>query len=39
VLSYDGTVCFGLLADRDLKPPVDAAATALEEALGELTAS
>jgi WS/DGAT/MGAT family acyltransferase len=39
VLSYDGTVCFGLLADRDLEPPVDAAATALEDALGELTAS
>jgi WS/DGAT/MGAT family acyltransferase len=39
VLSYDGTVCFGLLADRDLEPPVEAAATALEEALGELAAA
>jgi hypothetical protein len=39
VLSYDGTVCFGLLADRELEPPVDAAAAALDEALGELAAA
>jgi hypothetical protein len=37
VLSYDGTVCFGLLADRDLEPPVEEAAAALEEALAEMT--
>ncbi len=37
VLSYDGTVCFGLLADRDLDPPVQAAAAALVAALAELT--
>jgi diacylglycerol O-acyltransferase len=38
VLSYDGAVHFGLLADRDLDPPVEAARAALVEALGELTA-
>ena len=37
ILSYDGRVCFGLLADRDLDPPVDQAAAALDEALAELT--
>ena len=36
ILSYDGGVAFGLLADRDLDPPVTAAATALEAALDEL---
>ena len=36
ILSYDGTVCFGLLADRDLDPPVTAAAAGLRAALGEL---
>jgi diacylglycerol O-acyltransferase len=36
ILSYDGHVCFGLLADRDLDPPVEAFAAALEEALAEL---
>jgi diacylglycerol O-acyltransferase len=36
ILSYDGGVYFGLLADRDLDPPVDRAAALLEEALGEL---
>jgi WS/DGAT/MGAT family acyltransferase len=37
VLSYDGGVHFGLLADRDLDPPVTAAAEALTGALAELT--
>jgi hypothetical protein len=36
VLSYDGTLCFGLTADRDLDPPVERAADALEHALGEI---
>jgi len=36
ILSYDGGVAFGLLADRDLDPPVTAAAAALEAALDEL---
>jgi diacylglycerol O-acyltransferase / wax synthase len=35
ILSYDGQVCFGLLADRDLAPPVSAIAAALREALEE----
>jgi diacylglycerol O-acyltransferase len=38
VLSYDGAVHFGLLADRDLDPPVEIARGALIEALEELTA-
>ncbi len=33
VLSYDGVVCFGLLADRDLDPPLTAAAAALHAEL------
>jgi WS/DGAT/MGAT family acyltransferase len=37
VLSYDGTVCFGLLGDRGLDPPLDAVSAALGEALAELT--
>jgi hypothetical protein len=37
VLSYDGAVCFGLLADRALDPPLDAVSAALGEALAELT--
>jgi WS/DGAT/MGAT family acyltransferase len=37
VLSYDGAVHFGLLADRELQPPVEAARAALAEALAELT--
>ena len=37
VLSYDGSVCFGLLADRDLDPPVGEAADALRDALARLT--
>jgi hypothetical protein len=38
VLSYDGGVHFGLLANRDLDPPVEAAREALVEALAELVA-
>jgi WS/DGAT/MGAT family acyltransferase len=38
ILSYDGKVCFGLLADAKLDPPVDVAANALEEALAEVVA-
>ena len=37
ILSYDGTVHFGLLADRDLDPPVADAAAAVGDALAELT--
>jgi WS/DGAT C-terminal domain len=36
ILSYDGRVTFGLLADRDLDPPVAEAAAALEASLSEL---
>jgi diacylglycerol O-acyltransferase len=36
VLSYDGGVHFGLLADRDLDPPLAAMHAALEEAIAEL---
>jgi WS/DGAT/MGAT family acyltransferase len=35
VFSYDGSVCFGLSADRDLDPPVEAAAQALVAELPE----
>jgi WS/DGAT/MGAT family acyltransferase len=38
ILSYDGQVCFGLLADRDLDPPLSTAAAGLVAALGELHA-
>ncbi|MDX6689918.1 MAG: diacylglycerol O-acyltransferase / wax synthase [Solirubrobacteraceae bacterium] len=38
IVSYDGTVCFGLLADRDLEPPVEVALAALHDALDELLA-
>jgi WS/DGAT/MGAT family acyltransferase len=37
IVSYDGTVCFGLLADRDLDPPLAVAAAGLRDALAELT--
>lgn len=37
VLSYDGSVCFGLLADRGLEPALDVVAAALHDALAELT--
>jgi diacylglycerol O-acyltransferase len=36
IISYDGSVCFGLLADRDLDPPLSVAAAGLAEALEEL---
>ncbi|HWE32259.1 MAG TPA: wax ester/triacylglycerol synthase family O-acyltransferase [Solirubrobacteraceae bacterium] len=39
ILSYDGQVCFGLLADRDLDPPLSTAAAGLQAALGELQAA
>ena len=38
IISYDGSVCFGLLADRDLDPALEVAAGALREALAELSA-
>jgi diacylglycerol O-acyltransferase len=36
VMSYDGGVWFGLLADRDLDPPLPVVADALRDALDEL---
>lgn len=36
VTSYDGTVCYGLNADRDAMQDVDVLAAALEESLAEL---
>jgi WS/DGAT/MGAT family acyltransferase len=39
ILSYDGQVCFGLLADRDLDPPLSVAAAGLIAGLGELSAA
>src|SRR5436305_1218959 len=39
ILSYDGGVYFGLLADRDALPDVVDAATGIERALGELRAA
>jgi diacylglycerol O-acyltransferase / wax synthase len=36
ILSYDGLMCFGLLADRDLDPPLATAADGLRAALAEL---
>jgi diacylglycerol O-acyltransferase len=36
ILSYDGSVFFGLLGDRDLDPPIAVARGALEASLGEL---
>ncbi len=39
VLSYDGGVHFGLLADRGLEPPLAEVAAALDEALAELLAA
>jgi diacylglycerol O-acyltransferase / wax synthase len=38
IISYDGHVFFGLLADRDLDPPLGIAAEALAESLSELRA-
>ncbi|GAA4552608.1 wax ester/triacylglycerol synthase family O-acyltransferase [Pseudonocardia xishanensis] len=39
VTSYDGTVCYGLNADRDALPDVDVLAEALNTALAELKES
>ncbi len=39
ILSYDGLVCFGLLADRDLDPTLASVADAMHEALAELAAA
>lgn len=39
IISYDGRVCFGLLADRDLEPPLSIAAAGLIAALGEIQRS
>jgi WS/DGAT/MGAT family acyltransferase len=36
ILSYDGQICFGLLADRDLDPPLSVATAGLIAAIGEL---
>jgi diacylglycerol O-acyltransferase len=38
ILSYDGEVCFGLLADRDLDPALSVAADALGAELKTLRA-
>jgi len=38
IVSYDGQVCFGLLAERDLDPPLSSAAAGLRAALAELPA-
>jgi WS/DGAT/MGAT family acyltransferase len=35
ILSYDGSVCFGLLSDRDLDPPLAAAEAALRATVDE----
>jgi hypothetical protein len=37
ILTYDGGVHFGLLADRDAVPDISEAATGLEHALAVLT--
>ncbi len=39
ILSYDGNVCFGILADRDLDPPLSLAAAGLIASLVELRAA
>jgi WS/DGAT/MGAT family acyltransferase len=39
IVSYDGGVNFGLLADRDALPDVDEAATALERGMARLVAA
>jgi diacylglycerol O-acyltransferase / wax synthase len=39
ILSYDGSVFFGLLGDRDLDPPIAVARGALEASLEELLAA
>jgi hypothetical protein len=37
IISYDGRLCFGLLADRDLDPPLASAAEALAAELAGLS--
>jgi len=39
VFSYNGSVFFGMTADRELEPPVQRASIALDETLAELTQS
>jgi WS/DGAT/MGAT family acyltransferase len=39
IISYDGRLCFGLLADRDLDPPLAVAAAGLREELSHLERS
>jgi hypothetical protein len=39
VLSYDGGVYFGLVADRELQPGLDVAKAALDAALAETLGS
>jgi WS/DGAT/MGAT family acyltransferase len=39
ILSYDGKMCFGLLADRDLAPSLSVATAGLKAALVELEAA
>jgi WS/DGAT/MGAT family acyltransferase len=39
ILSYDGQVCFGVLADRDLDPPLASAARGLDASLDEVRAA
>lgn len=36
IVSYRRLVCFGILADRDLDPPLSTAVAGLRAALGEL---
>jgi WS/DGAT/MGAT family acyltransferase len=38
VLSYDGSVCFGLSSDRNLDPPVTRAVAALDDAVEQINA-
>ncbi|HEY8625700.1 MAG TPA: wax ester/triacylglycerol synthase family O-acyltransferase [Solirubrobacteraceae bacterium] len=37
IVSYDGLLCFGLLGDRDLDPPLSEAADGLAQELAELS--
>ena len=37
IVSYDGKLCFGLLGDRDLQPPLSEAAQGLTQELAELS--
>jgi hypothetical protein len=38
IISYDGRLCFGLVADYDALPDVEDVAAALEESIAELAA-